>query len=258
MNVVYPELYVFAIFVQLAYRTLVTYNSYMRSKYKEPIIKLRQGGRSYNEIARALGISKGTVSYWLHGVPLRAVARQRLQKNIDDARKRGLFAFNRRRTRAVKHENLMIRRLAAREIKMLSSKALFLLGVALYWGEGVQRESIRAGSNRLSFANSDPHMIAIFMRFIREKLKISDERIRPAIHIHPYISKKSAVRYWSNITKLPPDRFVIVCHISRASNRKRPVRSLPFGTVHIRVNDRRLFFRMKGWIDGLKRNSFFK
>jgi len=239
----------------LAIRATIINNIIVRSKYRKSIIRLRQCGRSYNEIARILGISKGTVSYWLRGIRLTHVARKRLEKNIDNARKKGLFAFNIMRSRAIKRENIMIRQAARQEIKKLSLKDLFLVGVALYWAEGTKSENIRTSDARLSFANSDPHMIAIFMRFIRENLKISDVRVRAAIHIHPNLGRRSAVQYWSKVTGLPGDHFVIINRTSRASRYRRPLRSLPYGTVHIRINDRKLFFRMNGWIDGLSRSA---
>jgi len=40
--------------------------------------------------------------------------------------------------------------------------------------------------------------------------------------------------------------------VSKSSKRKRNPNSLIYGTIHIRICDVKLFFRIIGWIDGLK------
>ena len=52
-------------------------------KYKEKILKLRAEGKSYNQIAQTLGISKGTIAY--HCSPsCNAKAKARQKKNKDN------------------------------------------------------------------------------------------------------------------------------------------------------------------------------
>jgi hypothetical protein len=127
---------------------------------------------------------------------------------------------------------------------------LQLIGACLYWGEGSKSEK-NSNSYAISFANSDPNMVCVFLKFIREIWNTKEERIRAGIHIYSNISPDEAKKYWSKITKLPSDRFYIVNQVSRASQGKRPYNSLPYGTAVIRVNSRKLFFRMKGLIQGI-------
>ena len=94
-------------------------------------------------------------------------------------------------------------------------------------------------------------MVSVYMRFIREILKIPEERIRAGIHIYPSISADSAKQFWASVTKLPKDRFYIVTQISRASQNKRPFNMLPYGTVVIKVNSRHQFYKVKGMIKGV-------
>lgn len=224
-------------------------NHAMRKIQREKIIALRARGKSYNEIADILGIAKSTVSYWLRGVLLTAEAQRRLHAKIEMARERGLLAFNKRRSRAIKIENKTIRKDAAQEISHLSSHDLFLIGIALYWGEGAQSEN--HSNPRLRFANSNPFMVLLFMKFLREIMGIAEAKIKPAIQIHPNIRQQTAINFWSKVIQLPPTSFKTFMQVSRASKSKRPRRSLPYGTIFITINDRRLFYRMKGWIDGL-------
>ena len=222
---------------------------------KQATRTLRLRGKSYNEIARTLGVSKSTVSYWLHNFPLTPLAQKRLLPKIQQAEKHGLLTFNRQRSLHIKKENIYLKTDATKEIPILSHKDLFLIGVALYWGEGYQSENNHHNSYRLSFVNSNPSMIGLFLRFLREILKVDEERIRAQIHLHNNVNKNKALKFWSHVTRLPTTRFVLVHQISRASKQKRPIRILPHGTLDIRVNNRKIFMRMKGWINGLARQS---
>lgn len=226
-------------------------NRKLSKTLKNKAIRLRLRGRSYNEIRRILGIaSKGTLSCWFKDLELPFNAKKRLENNIEFARKHGLFAFNDRRTKAINIENAQIRSMAFKKVPKLSYKNLFLIGIALYWGEGYQSEKNKKALY-VSFVNSNPFMITLFLRFLREILKIKDEKIKAHIRIHPNIHQEQAVKFWHKVTRLPCDRFRITRQISSASKLKRPPHSLPHGTIDIRMNDRRLFFKMKGYLDGL-------
>ena len=117
-------------------------------------------------------------------------------------------------------------------------------------GEGYKKAEL-LNSPYVCFANSDPDMVRLFMRFIREVIQAPENRIRVSIHIYPSIDEKKAINYWAKVTKLPQERFCITYQISRASKRKRPSNSLPYGTLDLRVNSRQNFYQIRGWIDGL-------
>ena len=220
----------------------------MRRLEKEQAIQLRLQGKSYNEIRRLLKIpSKGTLSFWFKNLQLTAYAKRRLANNMFLAYKRGLLQFNLDRSKRIKLDNIKRQKEAAKSIGKLTHRELLLVAIALYWGEGY-----KSGKHpRLGLTNSDPALIAIFMRFIREILKVSEYKIRTHIHTYPNLDQSVAIKFWSRVTKLPSDNFRIVNQVSRASQGKRPKNSLPFGTLDIRVNSRQLFFTMMGWIDGL-------
>ena len=222
----------------------------MRRLEKQKAIALRLQGKSYNDIRKTLNIpSKGTLSYWFKNFTLTPAARKKLAHNMALAQKRGLLQFNQNRTKSITEENQKIRTAAVKEIGSLSPRELLLIGVALYWGEGTKSEN--NNSPAVILTNSDPKLIAVYMRFVREILNVADEKIRAGIQIHPHINQKLARRFWSKITKLPENRFFIIKQVSRASKFKRPKRSLPYGTVNIRVHKRILFYKIKGYIDGL-------
>ena len=117
-----------------------------------------------------------------------------------------------------------------------------------YTGE---RSKVRKSTITLNFSNSDPLMVTVYMRFIREILKIPEEKIRAGIHIYPSISENEARKFWAKTTKLPEDRFYIITQVSRASQNKRPFNTLLYGTVAIKVNNRQQFYKVKGMIKGI-------
>ena len=222
---------------------------------KEEAITLRKAGKSYSEILRDLKLSsKGTLSAWFKNVELSSQSQKLLKKNADLAIKRGLHKFNLERSKRIIKENEVARTEGAALIGKISSRELLILGAALYWGEGTKSE--RNLNNRsLSFANSDSDMVSAYLKFIRDIFKVKEEKIRAGIHVYPNTNLEMAKKYWSKITKLPTDRFYIVTQVSRASQNNRPYNSLPYGTVVIRICDRKLFFRVKGMIQGLTEST---
>ncbi len=226
----------------------------MKRTEKNRAIVLRLKGHSYNEIKKILKIpSKGTLSYWFKNLSLPARAKERLKNNIEIARKRGLFKYNFDRTEAIEVENKSVQKDAENEIGKLSSRELLLIGAALYWGEGTKSEKNK-NALRVALTNSDPQLVSLFMRFVREILGVDDEKIRAEILIHSNVDIKRARIFWAEVTKLPMDRFYITNQLSRASKLKRPKNLLPFGTISIRINKRILFFKIKGYISGLRKN----
>lgn len=218
---------------------------------KQKAISLRIAGKSYGEIKKELGVSsKGTLSYWFKDLKLSSSEKKRLNKNIKIAQKRGLLKFNKERTKNIKEQNKKIFQDGRNTINKLTEHELLLIGTALYWGEGTKANT-SSSPETLAFTNSDSQMIKVFMRFLREIFNIKDEKIRAGIHIYKSINISEAKKFWSRITNLPQDRFYIVQQISRASKGKKSIKLLPFGTVVIKVNNRLLFHKMRGMIDGL-------
>lgn len=217
---------------------------------KNKAISLRREGRSYNDIRKTLGImSKGTLSGWFKNLELSEVSRNLLQQNNKLAYTRGLLGANKKRKALIDDENRIAQEFGYSSIYALSKNELLIIGAALYWAEGTKSE--KGASRSLAFSNSDPKMIRVYMKFIREVLKVQEEKIRAGIHIYNTNSENLARKFWSDITDLPQDRFYIVTQISRASQNRRPFNSLPHGTVSIRINSRIEFFKVKGMIQGL-------
>lgn len=230
-------------------------NPTIPQKYQEAL-KLRLKGKSYREIYLSLGVPKSTLSSWFKNLTLPPPIQKILKKKGRVARAQ-LMEFNRCRTETIKAENRKIEQEAFKEIHLLSKYELMLIGAALYWTEGHKIEKQKR-TPEICFANSDPYMVALFMRFLREIVQVPEEKFRITIHIYPNIDTQSAIRFWTQVTNVPEERFYITQQISRASKRKRPFNSLPFGTLKLAICERQKCFQIKGWIDSLKNQSGFK
>jgi len=225
-----------------------------RARDKERAIQLRLAGKSYNEIKNTLKLpSKGTLSFWFKDLNLTPQAKKLLASNIQRATERGLIDFNKQRSARIIQENNHARKFGLRQIKRLTNRELMLIGAALYWGEGTKYHKERTAA--LVFTNSDPIMVRLYLRFIRKIFNIPEERIRAGIQIHDNVDEMSARQYWAQVMRVPIDRFYVTHQASRASLRKRDSRTLPHGTVSVRVHYRKIFYTVMGMIDGLGRTS---
>jgi hypothetical protein len=222
---------------------------------KDLAISLRKKGLSYNEISKKLNIPKSTLSCWLADMELSKKAKDRIANRVFAGSAKGLIERNRNQTALAKERAENIRNIAKKEVAKLIKNKLFLVGIALYWAEGYKKGAYGSKWKAVDFANSDPELVKIMMKFFREVCQVGDEKIKVQLIAHKNIDIDEAVAYWAKLTGLPKNQFIkTCCSVSTSSKGKRNKNTLTHGTVHIRINDVKLFFRVIGWIDGLKLN----
>ena len=146
---------------------------------------------------------------------------------------------------------------ARQEIKTISEREMFLIGVALYWAEGYKKLKTKNGrvitSHPISFTNTDPIMIRSFIAFLQEIVRIPQKDIAASIRSFKHLNENDVLSYWMGETGLSTGNFKKVLYpVSRSSNGKRPYDRLPHGTIQISANSTENFHRMIGWIDGMK------
>lgn len=211
---------------------------------KEAARRLRKQGLSINEIVRKVNASKGSISYWVRDIRL-----TNKQTNKLSQKGRSRLSIERRRISRIantqrKHYSRIEN--ASCAIGQLNKRELWLIGIALYWGEGAKKTK-----NTLSFSNSDPEMIRLWMRFLKEIYGVPAPKIKAHIHAYKHNKPGEVEKYWSKITGLPKSQFYKTYRKnSSASKQKR--NTLPHGTVALYVCDTNLQLDMLGWIEGLK------
>ena len=223
-------------------------------KDKDVAIKLRKSGLSYKQISDKTSIPKSTLSYWLRDIKLSKEATNKIKARIHKTSIEALIKRNKQQTVLAKQKAGKIKKRAKKETSKLMSNKLFIIGVSLYWGEGYKKGAYGSKWKSVDFANSDPEMIQVILKFFEEICNVKKEKIKIQIIAHKNINPKEALNFWSQLTKIPKKQFFKISKPTKYTNAKRINNNLPYGTVHIRINDVKLFFRIIGWIEGLKEN----
>ncbi|MGK5675876.1 helix-turn-helix domain-containing protein [Micromonospora sp. URMC 106] len=166
-------------------------------------VGLRAEGRSVNEIARQLGVAKSTAYQWVRHLPLdpdEAVAERRRAHSslMTEAR----WAAHREARDAAQAAE---RARAASVVGCLGDRDLLLLGAAIYWCEGTKSKPWRR-DDRLQFVNSDPGLLALFLRFL-EVCGIGRDVPSYRVSIHETADCEAATKWWARELELPVERF---------------------------------------------------
>ncbi len=218
----------------------------MKPKERIRALQLREQGLSYRQILRQVAVSKSSLSLWLRHVPLTAEQRARIDLRSLAARRK-MDAYNRRKhIRAVAQHRLW-RAEGARESVVLGRRLLKWIGVGLYWAEG---DKGRKGGS-VNFANSDPRMIRLMMRWFRETCRVPEEKIRIRVQLHPGQSVEKAHTFWSRMTQVPLRQFYRPTIKTSVTSKRTRGNILPCGVAYIQVCSTELFHRIQGWIDAL-------
>lgn len=231
---------------------------YVMRSDKNKALKLRLQGRSYNEVTGLLGVPKSTLSDWFTGLQLPESARDRLAKRVYEGSVKALIKRNVNQTRLAELKARRIRKSSKKEVGKLSRTELFFIGTALYWAEGYKRPILKNGKVKtyhpVCLSNSDPALVGIYMRFLREVCQVPEERISAEVRIYQHQNEAYLLDFWSKITDLPHDRFKKFYYgVSLSSQHRRPFNILPYGTIQVRVNSTELYHKIMGWIEGLSK-----
>jgi len=125
----------------------------------------------------------------------------------------------------------------------------------LYWAEG-GKEVCRNGQWRgtsVNFANSDPKMVKLFLRFLREICGVNEQRLR--VHLYCYANQDIDYlkKYWQEITNISLTQFIkpYVRHDFLPEKKDK----MKYGLVHIVYSDKKLFLQIMDWINEYLRES---
>ena len=214
------------------------------NSYRAEAVKLRNSGYSYGMIRQELGISKSTLSNWLSGIPF--TPNKELIERVGNGKlKSALHKHN------LKLESIeRAKRNAEQDIKELSERDLFMLGIALYLGEGGKTPEL------VRIVNSDPRVIRLMMRWFHVCCGIKIQNFRAIIHLYPDNNIEEALHFWSQEITLPTNQFNKTSIDRRENKSKFNKRKLPHGTLHLYVNSNgnkdlgvHLHRRILSWIE---------
>jgi len=217
----------------------------LRLEEKRKAIELRIQGKTFSEIRNFISnLSKSTLSGWLRNVKLTPEQEERLKRNIAkityNARVKAGWTRKQKRLLKIKH----ITEEAKKELPSLSRNLLFLIGLSLYWGEGSKNSS-----ESIQFANSDPRLIKIMMKWFREICKVPEEKMGIHIYIHKVYRNENCEKFWSKIMGIPASRFGKTTYKPTPHRIKK---NLDYkGVCRIDIGNVNLFRRIMGWQQGI-------
>ncbi len=127
---------------------------------------------------------------------------------------------------------------------------LKVAGIMLYWAEGgkeVCRNNGQWRGNSVNFANSDPKMIKVFLRFLRKICGVDERRLR--VHFYCYVNQDVDYlkNYWQETTRIPLTQFIKPYVRQDFLLEKKD--KMKYGLVHIVYSDTKLFLQIMDWIN---------
>lgn len=179
-----------------------TWRPNAKDDLREIAVAMRRDGKSYREIAEVVPVSKSTLSLWLRDIELtddqRALLQERRARS-DKSRHQGI------RTRHELRRAKVVADARAQIPGELAESELFVAGVVAYWAEGSKHKPWRA-KNDVTFINSDPDMILLFMRWLR-LLDYSVEDCVFRLSIHETADLGASTVYWAGLVGAPLELF---------------------------------------------------
>jgi len=174
-----------------------------KSKEKIKARKLRKKGESIKKIANLLHVSVSTASLWCRDVEL-------TDKQIENLRRRQTDPFYGKRLdyylkkkKEFSSKLLNLKNEGIESIGSLSKREIFLIGVALYWGEGFKKDSL-AG-----LATLDINIAKFFIFWLNKSFGITSKDL--ILRITANISYKNKInelsKYWSRELKIQENQF---------------------------------------------------
>ena len=177
------------------------------------------GKQSVPEIAKSLGMNPQTLYELMRKNKI--LRRSRSESNFVTNKNKPQFQLRRELT--------------------LEQERLRIAGLMLYWAEGAK------GRHSVDLANTDPQVILVFLRFLREICGVAESRLRVYLFIYERQEVEPIRQYWSRLTRIPVAQFQKP-YVSKFQQGRTRRRVLENGVIHIRYNDKRLLQQILTWI----------
>lgn len=150
--------------------------------------QLRRKGYSINELVEKLAIPKTTIWHHIHNISVLPKYAPLLHSKRGGSSKR-------------KEKNIEIAREKALELLKNENRESLIALAMLYWGEG--------SKNACEFINSNGKIIQLYLRILKEHLNVPEASLKATMRIFSGMKEKECLEYWSKITQIPKNKFII-------------------------------------------------
>jgi hypothetical protein len=231
---------------------------------KEIAISLRQDGFSYSSISDQIRVPKSTIVFWLRKIKLTQVQTEKIKKRRLESQK---LSIQKKVSRTF-HQIEQIKKYSSKDIRDISKKELWLMGIMLYWRERYSNNNESDLKKGVRFTSSDPYLIKFFLKWLKDIGKIENDEISFDLFINAEVSETELItKYWSNITEFDKDKFH---HIYKLGSKSKSIKSnknkkskrhyhkIQNGLLRIRVRASSMLARqIAGWTKGIA-NYYWK
>jgi len=220
-----------------------------RDKQKGFAVKLRKEGLSYSEIQNKIKVPKSTLSFWLKKIKLSKQQSQRLRQKRSEAARKG----SQKKTLLTFKKIQEIKIASAKDIKKISKRELWLMGITLYW-KNISEDDLKKG---VHYNSSDPELIKLFLKWLHDIGGLEKEEIAFDIFArkHRHNTKERLTSYWSKITKFSKKSFTNI-YFQKTKLRKhqrQTERKARYGFLRVRVRASSMLARqISGWLASIK------
>ena len=202
---------------------------------------LRENGKSYSEINKALHLAKSTISVWFSDQKWsRSIKMQLIERHKGEARNQ-LIRLNLLKRIKTLERHKGYREEAELEYERIKNNYLFVVGLSIYWGEGEKGEK-----GRVSVVNTDSDMLQVVVNFYRKILKVPESKLRVALFLYKDINERKALNFWSRKVKIPKSQFIKTQKLQSRSvlTRRRSIN----GICNVYFCDTKLNIKINEWI----------
>ena len=207
--------------------------------FKALAISLRKKGMSYAEIKSQIFVSKSTLSSWFKTIELSEAQKLRLDKKQARGREIGVKKKNDQSKQLIQD----IEKTSLQDIKEISKRELWLIGIILYW-RVFNENNLKKG---VKFTSSDPYLIKLFLKWLLQIGQLNKKEIVFDIFAGVNQTNKiKAIEYWSKVTGFSKESFKNLYILKNNKNSN---------ILNIRVRASSMLARqLSGWIKAIQKN----
>lgn len=127
----------------------------------------------------------------------------------------------------------------------IREEQLKIAAIMLYWAEGAKPWGNKACM--LDFVNSNSKMVEVFLKFMREICRVSEERFRVQLYCYANQDIENLKKFWYKITSIPLNQFIKP--YVRKDFQIEKIGRMEHGLVHVRYCDKKLLKKIGEWIN---------